>query len=99
MSVCGIPSGRLGSVSRTELEGDVLDGGNGRDGLGGGDGMDACYGTGADTWLWEFGDGATSTKRNPSHTFADAGRYRVTLNAAGADGSVASVAKDVTVAP
>jgi signal peptidase I len=55
--------------------------------------------TGADTWLWEFGDGATSTKRNPSHTFADAGTFSVTLNAAGADGSVAFVAKDVTVAP
>ena len=29
-------------------------------------------------WYWEFGDGATSTQQNPSHTYA-AGTYTITL--------------------
>jgi len=29
--------------------------------------------------LWDFGDGATSTDYAPTHTYAEAGRYRVTL--------------------
>jgi gliding motility-associated-like protein len=31
------------------------------------------------TWAWEFGDGGTSTQRNPSHTFTAAGDYNVKL--------------------
>lgn len=31
------------------------------------------------TYLWEFGDGVTSTQQNPIHTYADAGNYTVTL--------------------
>jgi PKD repeat protein len=30
-------------------------------------------------WLWEFGDGATSTEGNPSHTYAEPGDYDVML--------------------
>ncbi|PWT70480.1 MAG: hypothetical protein C5B60_12125 [Chloroflexi bacterium] len=30
-------------------------------------------------WSWNFGDGATSTARNPSHTYLTAGRYTVSL--------------------
>jgi PKD repeat protein len=30
-------------------------------------------------WSWEFGDGATSTERNPIHTFTAAGTYTVSL--------------------
>ncbi len=33
----------------------------------------------ADSWLWKFGDGLTSTQKNPVHTYADTGRYSVTL--------------------
>ncbi|MGB7789257.1 PKD domain-containing protein [Methanoregula sp.] len=33
------------------------------------------------TWLWSFGDGQTSTARNPSNTYATAGAYTVTLTA------------------
>lgn len=33
----------------------------------------------ASTWLWEFGDGGTSTLRNPSHTYTSPGSYSVTL--------------------
>lgn len=31
------------------------------------------------TWLWNFGDGATSTLQNPSHTYTTAGVYDVSL--------------------
>ncbi len=34
---------------------------------------------GAETYLWNFGDGATSTEQNPQHTFATTGVYDVTL--------------------
>ncbi|MBE9660266.1 PKD domain-containing protein [Mucilaginibacter myungsuensis] len=31
------------------------------------------------SWFWEFGDKTTSTLQNPSHTYADTGRYVVKL--------------------
>lgn len=34
---------------------------------------------GADEWRWDFGDGGTSTIPSPTHTYATAGRYNVTL--------------------
>jgi PKD repeat protein len=44
--------------------------------------------TGSPTaWLWNFGDGATSTLRNPTHVYATAGRFTVTLRASNASGS------------
>ena len=33
----------------------------------------------AGTWLWDFGDGGTSTSKNPSHTYNSFGTYSVTL--------------------
>ena len=33
----------------------------------------------ASTWLWEFGDGNTSTQQNPVHTFETFGSYMVRL--------------------
>ena len=30
-------------------------------------------------WMWEFGDGTSSTEKNPTHTYAIAGLYSVTL--------------------
>jgi gliding motility-associated-like protein len=30
-------------------------------------------------WLWEFGDGNTSTEQNPSHTYTSVGSYHVSL--------------------
>jgi PKD repeat protein len=38
-------------------------------------------------WLWDFGDGATSTERHPVHTYADGGSYDVSLVATNAEGS------------
>ena len=31
------------------------------------------------SYFWDFGDGSTSTKRNPTHTYSDTGTYQVTL--------------------
>jgi len=33
------------------------------------------------SWNWDFGDHTTSTNRNPTHTYADTGAYKVTLTA------------------
>ncbi len=37
-------------------------------------------------WLWDFGDGNTSTEQNPAHTYATADTYTVSLNASNAYG-------------
>jgi len=51
-------------------------------------------------WHWDFGDGNTSTETNPSHTYANAGTYTVSLNASNAYGSdVVTVADAVHVLP
>jgi PKD repeat protein len=42
--------------------------------------------TGGSTYLWTFGDGATSTAGNPTHTYQEGGQYTVVLTARGADG-------------
>lgn len=42
----------------------------------------------AETWEWNFGDGATSNAPNPTHTFTDAGTYTISLRAETADGCV-----------
>jgi PKD repeat protein len=34
---------------------------------------------GAVSWLWDFGDGTTSTQANPTHVYASAGNYVATL--------------------
>ena len=39
------------------------------------------------TWLWSFGDGATSTNQNPVHTYTAPGNYTVNLTATNAGGS------------
>ena len=35
--------------------------------------------TGAYSWLWDFGDGSTSTQQNPIHVYNSTGTYNVTL--------------------
>jgi len=54
--------------------------------------------TGSPTaWSWNFQDGTTSGLRNPTHIFASAGSYAVTLVASNASGS-SSTTRVVTVA-
>jgi PKD repeat protein len=40
-----------------------------------------------DGWLWDFGDGGTSTQQDPTHTYTSAGVYDVKLTASNAFGS------------
>jgi PKD repeat protein len=43
------------------------------------------------TWSWSFGDGGTSTERNPSHTYTKAGTYGITLTVTNTFGSSTKV--------
>ena len=38
-------------------------------------------------WQWEFGDGGTASSKNPSHTYASAGRFTVKLTVSNSLGS------------
>lgn len=38
------------------------------------------------SWMWDFGDGGTSTLQNPSYVYSVAGTYTVTLTATNANG-------------
>jgi len=46
------------------------------------------------SWLWNFGDGTTSTEKDPIHSFLTAGMYPVTLTVTSADGSSAITKSD-----
>ncbi len=48
-------------------------------------------------WSWTFGDGAISTARNPSRTYAGAGTYAVTLAVTDNQGTVRQKSGSVTV--
>jgi PKD repeat protein len=43
-----------------------------------------------ESWQWDFGDGATSSQRNPSHSYASPGRYDVQLTVTDDDGAADS---------
>jgi len=47
-------------------------------------------------WLWDFGDGSTSTQQNPTHSFPFSGTFTVTLTATNAFGSGA-VGKSIII--
>ncbi|HXH18947.1 MAG TPA: PKD domain-containing protein, partial [Chitinophagales bacterium] len=48
-------------------------------------------------WHWDFGDGTTSALPSPSHTYAAAGSFSVTLRLQSSAGCADSIVKTVTV--
>lgn len=49
------------------------------------------------SWRWTFGDGQTSTRRNPTVTYPDTGVYRVTLTTATANGCDSTITRTVRI--
>jgi PKD repeat protein len=49
------------------------------------------------SYSWTFGDGATATLTNPSHTYATGGTYTVTLTVTDNQGATNATSKSVTV--
>ncbi len=63
---------------------------------------------GATSWVWNFGDGGTSTQQNPTHVYNTPGTYTIQLTASGSGGQSfashsvsvsAGVAADFTFSP
>lgn len=59
-----------------------------------------------DSWLWDFGDGSTSTVQNPSHAYQNVGTYTVSLhvsNEIGSDSEIKNgwilVSNQINIAP
>jgi len=50
------------------------------------------------TWSWDFGDGGSSALQSPSHTYASAGTYTVSLTVTGPGGSDTKTAVDYVTA-
>lgn len=48
-------------------------------------------------WLWDFGDGTTSTEQHPQHSYQDAGTYTVTITYTFANEAAWSTSFPVTV--
>ncbi|AWW31180.1 hypothetical protein DN752_14175 [Echinicola strongylocentroti] len=49
------------------------------------------------SYLWDFGDGNTSTDENPTHVFETAGTYEVVLFSTAQGGTTVQATKEVTV--
>jgi len=47
------------------------------------------------SWLWDFGDGNTSTVQNPTHTYLTAGTFTVTLTVTNVFGSDTMIKNDL----
>jgi PKD repeat protein len=54
------------------------------------------YSTDAEEYLWDFGDGNTSTTHSPTHIYEDGGNFSITLKATGRGGE-SSISKSITI--
>lgn len=50
------------------------------------------------SWLWSFGDGSSSTEKNPSHIYTAAGTYTVSLTATNEAGNNSHTASNYITA-
>jgi len=50
------------------------------------------------SWSWDFGDGETSSEKNPVHVYTDGGYYEVVLTATDNEGTTAVAKIDLAVA-
>lgn len=53
--------------------------------------------TNSENYLWDFGDGETSTEENPVHEYAESGTYEVVLTATNADDVSTDVKKTLSI--
>ncbi len=53
--------------------------------------------TDADSFLWEFGDGNTSTDENPVHTYSETGSFTITLTVTSTTGDTANSTATIVV--
>lgn len=49
------------------------------------------------SWLWSFGDGTSSTLKNPSHSYSSSGTYQVALTVKDSEGLSDTTTRGVTV--
>lgn len=56
--------------------------------------LDNTTTTWADSWQWNFGDGAVSSLRSPGHTYTTPGQYTVSLRAANVNGEGNEMTKE-----
>jgi PKD repeat protein len=64
--------------------------------------LSTSFGVGGDTissYLWNFGDGVTSTDKNPFHAYADTGFFSVTLTVVSPTACDSSVTQQIYVIP
>ena len=50
------------------------------------------------SWLWDFGDGTTSSEQHPTHTYAEKGTYTVQLSVTDDDGHTDIETLSITIA-
>jgi subtilisin family serine protease/subtilisin-like proprotein convertase family protein len=60
------------------------------------DAFSFCSSGSIESWHWDFGDGTTSDVRQPSHVYAAAGEYEVTLTVTDDDGNTDAETRSVT---
>jgi PKD repeat protein len=48
------------------------------------------------SYFWDFGNGMTSTEKQPVFAYSKCGIYNITLHVTGADGSIQKVKKEIT---
>ncbi|MFA5862344.1 MAG: PKD domain-containing protein [Candidatus Thermoplasmatota archaeon] len=51
------------------------------------------------SWVWNFGDGGTSSDRSPTHTYSEAGTYTIQLTVTDATSRTGARAQTLTITP